>query len=97
MSTPSPLNTIPYNPENPRVFFDITIGNESTGRIVMELFKDVAPKTVGKYINKIKQYQKYLNDSNILIHTTFILNILFFSFHLFCLYLFRKFSCIMYW
>ncbi|KAJ3209856.1 peptidyl-prolyl cis-trans isomerase cpr6 [Dinochytrium kinnereticum] len=29
----------------PRVFFDITIGGETAGRVVMELFSDVAPKT----------------------------------------------------
>ena len=30
---------------NPRVFFDIRIGSEQTGRIVIELFYDVTPKT----------------------------------------------------
>ncbi|KAI3979817.1 hypothetical protein MKX01_013912 [Papaver californicum] len=30
---------------NPKVFFDIAIGNAKAGRIVMELFKDVIPKT----------------------------------------------------
>ena len=30
---------------NPRVYFDITIGGEAAGRIVMQLRKDVTPKT----------------------------------------------------
>ena len=32
-----------------KVFFDITIGNESAGRIVMELFDDVVPKTTENF------------------------------------------------
>lgn len=31
---------------NPRVFFDISINGHNAGRIVMELFNDVVPKTV---------------------------------------------------
>ncbi|HIK44115.1 MAG TPA: peptidylprolyl isomerase [Leptolyngbyaceae cyanobacterium M65_K2018_010] len=34
---------------NPRVFFDITIGGVSAGRIVMELRADVAPKTAENF------------------------------------------------
>lgn len=30
-----------------RVFFDINIGERKAGRIVMELYNDVVPKTVG--------------------------------------------------
>ena len=30
---------------NPKVFFDITIGNAPAGRITMELYADQAPKT----------------------------------------------------
>merc|ERR1712039_625180 len=34
---------------NPKVFFDMTIGGTSAGRIVMELRADVAPKTVENF------------------------------------------------
>jgi len=34
---------------NPRVFFDMDIGGEDAGRIVMELRKDIAPKTVENF------------------------------------------------
>ncbi len=34
---------------NPRVFFDITIGGKPSGRIVMELRADVAPKTAENF------------------------------------------------
>ena len=34
---------------NPRVFFDVTIGDEKGGRIVMELFADVVPKTAENF------------------------------------------------
>ncbi|CAK0803563.1 unnamed protein product [Prorocentrum cordatum] len=34
---------------NPKVFFDMTIGGESAGRIVMELRADVAPKTAENF------------------------------------------------
>ena len=33
------------NPNNPRVFFDIEIDKENVGKIVMELFKNVVPRT----------------------------------------------------
>merc|ERR1712002_292085 len=33
----------------PRVFFDVTIGEESIGRIVFELFNDVVPKTTENF------------------------------------------------
>ena len=34
---------------NPKVFFDVTIGDEKGGRIVMELFADVVPKTAENF------------------------------------------------
>ncbi|XP_047942656.1 peptidyl-prolyl cis-trans isomerase 1-like [Salvia hispanica] len=34
---------------NPKVFFDITIGSKLEGRIVMELFADVVPKTAENF------------------------------------------------
>jgi cyclophilin family peptidyl-prolyl cis-trans isomerase len=34
---------------NPRVFFDITIGGQAGGRIIMELRKDVVPRTVENF------------------------------------------------
>jgi hypothetical protein len=35
--------------DNPRVFFDIGIGGENAGRIVMELRADVVPKTAENF------------------------------------------------
>lgn len=37
------------NRPNPRVFFDITVGGNSVGRVVMELFADVTPKTAENF------------------------------------------------
>ncbi|GAA0170076.1 chaperone [Lithospermum erythrorhizon] len=34
---------------NPRVYFDITIGGEPAGRVVMELFSDTTPKTAENF------------------------------------------------
>ena len=34
---------------NPRVYFDITIGGEDAGRIVMQLRKDTVPKTAENF------------------------------------------------
>jgi cyclophilin family peptidyl-prolyl cis-trans isomerase len=39
----------PINPNNPQVYFDITIGNDSAGRITMELFNDTVPKTADNF------------------------------------------------
>ncbi|KAL8534604.1 hypothetical protein ACS0TY_010571 [Phlomoides rotata] len=34
---------------NPRVFFDMTVGGQSVGRIMMELYADVIPKTADNF------------------------------------------------
>ena len=34
---------------NPVVFFDVTIGGEKAGRITMELFSDICPKTAENF------------------------------------------------
>jgi len=43
-----PNNVVVHSGDNPKVFFDISCGGESKGRIVMELFADVVPKTAEK-------------------------------------------------
>ncbi|XP_073748524.1 peptidyl-prolyl cis-trans isomerase D isoform X3 [Callorhinus ursinus] len=48
MSHPSP-QTKPSNPSNPRVFFEVDIGGERVGRIVLELFADIVPKTAENF------------------------------------------------
>uniref|UniRef100_A0A3Q3AKS7 Peptidyl-prolyl cis-trans isomerase n=1 Tax=Kryptolebias marmoratus TaxID=37003 RepID=A0A3Q3AKS7_KRYMA len=37
------------NPNNPIVFFDITIGGQDVGRMKMELFADVVPKSAENF------------------------------------------------
>jgi len=37
------------NPENPRVFFDVTINGKPAGKIVMELFKNTVPVTAENF------------------------------------------------
>ena len=39
----------PPNESNPIVFFDITIGTTKVGRIIMELFADICPKTAENF------------------------------------------------
>lgn len=36
-------------PARPRVFFDVSIGGKPAGRIVMELYSDLVPKTVENF------------------------------------------------
>lgn len=48
MSHETPLQK-PSNTANPRVFFDVDIGGETAGRIVMELFADVTPRTAENF------------------------------------------------
>jgi len=38
------------NPKNPQVFFEITIGDTTAGRIEMELFADTCPKTAENFL-----------------------------------------------
>ncbi|KAL4151687.1 hypothetical protein PRNP1_008629 [Phytophthora ramorum] len=37
------------DPNNPKVFFDIKIGEEDAGRVVMQLYKDICPKTAENF------------------------------------------------
>jgi peptidylprolyl isomerase len=37
------------NPSNPRVFFDVSIGGQSAGRVTIELFSDKCPKTAENF------------------------------------------------
>ncbi|XP_018534944.1 peptidyl-prolyl cis-trans isomerase D [Lates calcarifer] len=48
MSHPAPSDK-PSNRENPRVFFDVDIDGERAGRIVLELFADITPKTAENF------------------------------------------------
>mmetsp|Transcript_33292 Transcript_33292/g.61030 ORF Transcript_33292/g.61030 Transcript_33292/m.61030 type:complete len:183 (+) Transcript_33292:76-624(+) len=43
------LSRLARNVANPKVFFDISIGGTPSGKIVMELRKDVAPKTAENF------------------------------------------------
>lgn len=36
---------------NPKVFFDITIGGRAIGRVVMQLFENIVPKTVQNFLS----------------------------------------------
>ena len=37
---------------NPRVYFDIEIGGKKAGRIVMELFANIVPKTAENFVRR---------------------------------------------
>ncbi|KAJ1901236.1 hypothetical protein LPJ71_005706, partial [Coemansia sp. S17] len=37
------------NSANPRVFFDISIGDTPAGRVIMELYADKVPKTAENF------------------------------------------------
>ncbi|GMF49967.1 unnamed protein product [Phytophthora fragariaefolia] len=37
------------DPNNPKVFFDMKIGEEDAGKVVMQLYKDVVPKTAENF------------------------------------------------
>ncbi|RVE67671.1 hypothetical protein OJAV_G00105420 [Oryzias javanicus] len=49
MSHPTPSDR-PSKPENPRVFLDVDIGGERAGRMVLELFADVTPRTAANFL-----------------------------------------------
>ena len=40
---------------NPKVFFDVSIGNQPAGRVVMELYADVVPKTATNFLELCKE------------------------------------------
>ena len=46
---PRPLHADLSHPENPVVFFDVTLAGEPLGRIKMELFADVTPRTAENF------------------------------------------------
>lgn len=50
------------NPNNPIVFFDIAIGGNRVGRIKMELYADVVPKTAENFrqmcTGEFKRFEK---------------------------------------
>ncbi|XP_069782340.1 peptidyl-prolyl cis-trans isomerase D [Narcine bancroftii] len=48
MAHPSP-QTKPANATNPRVFLDVAVAGVSVGRIILELFADVCPKTAENF------------------------------------------------
>lgn len=37
------------NPSNPQIFFDVDIGREQVGQIVLDLFADIIPKTIENF------------------------------------------------
>lgn len=49
MTSPDPAVAEAIARGNPVVFFDVTIGGAAAGRIKMELFKDICPKTAENF------------------------------------------------
>jgi len=50
------------SPNNPRVYFDMEIGGQKAGRIVMELFASVVPKTAENFVSVVEvDFAKILN------------------------------------
>ncbi|XP_042687665.1 peptidyl-prolyl cis-trans isomerase H isoform X1 [Centrocercus urophasianus] len=43
------MSALAANPNNPVVFFDVTIGGQEVGRMKIELFADVVPKTAENF------------------------------------------------
>jgi len=48
-NTNTPTESVVVTMTNPKVFFDITIGDKPAGRIEFELFADVVPKTAENF------------------------------------------------
>jgi peptidylprolyl isomerase len=46
-----PVTAIVHSGDNKKVFFDITIGGEPAGRIVMELYNSIVPKTAQNFLS----------------------------------------------
>ena len=46
---PEQLELPKYNPENPKVFMDIKIGDEEPKKVIFELFKDATPLTAENF------------------------------------------------
>uniref|UniRef100_A0A493TVY9 PPIase cyclophilin-type domain-containing protein n=1 Tax=Anas platyrhynchos platyrhynchos TaxID=8840 RepID=A0A493TVY9_ANAPP len=46
---PGAMAVLAANPSNPVVFFDVTIGGQEVGRMKIELFADVVPKTAENF------------------------------------------------
>jgi peptidylprolyl isomerase len=46
-----PISAVVHSGDNKKVFFDITIGDEPAGRIVMELYNSVVPKTAQNFLS----------------------------------------------
>jgi len=59
LSTRIPYDSIPQSPfpisssstmSNPRSFLDFQVEGQALGRVIFELFADIVPKTVEKYV-----------------------------------------------
>lgn len=48
-SVPTASNGIDASSQRPIVFFDLNIGETSVGRLKMELFSDIVPKTAENF------------------------------------------------
>jgi cyclophilin family peptidyl-prolyl cis-trans isomerase len=58
---------IVFSGKNPKVFFDINVGDEPKGRIVMELFADVVPKTAENF-RALCTGENGTNDAGVRLH-----------------------------
>lgn len=84
MTVNSDSNRSDDPPTKIRCFFDVSLGGLSAGRIVFELYTDIAPKTcenfrglctgeygLGKTTNKLLHYKVSLFIHNSIIHTSY--------------------------